>query len=306
MSTPEELHASIEKLSQERDKLWEEEDELFSTMNAFTPLSDEYDVAFNRWKESSHLSIAASQKLAEFREEGRRLDAKRREEEKRFRRPSGRLGSLFSIGLGPLPSGAQRIDPTPEALAKVPRVRLFAAGLALAAIAALLTLVFFIPWMRLSPASLIFFLAETAVGAKWGMVVGILGIIVLGLLAGSHIGSKNRYTGKFIDQLAMLEEQWYRMGAENWTTRQRIHSCLLFSLVHVTNIIYPIASLLVVGLVGVVFMATYLHIYKKTGNTEYATLASAKLHATYNRFAIGYLLIALGISLATQAHALFT
>ena len=69
---------------------------------------------------------------------------------------------------------------------------------------------------------------------------------------------------------------------------------------HVANIIYPIGSLIVVTLVGGVFMACYLRVYRRTGDTQAATLSSAKLHATYNRFAIVYMAVALLIVAVTS------
>lgn len=84
---------------------------------------------------------------------------------------------------------------------------------------------------------------------------------------------------------AVREEQWFREGAENWNKRQRLVSCAGFALVHMGNIIYPIATLLPLGIMGYVFMRAYLGEYKVTGDRTKAVLRSSKLHRMYNRVA---------------------
>ena len=213
------------------------------------------------------------------------------EERNLFRRPENRIVRFFNRRLGPLPAGTKLIHPTKENLKKVRSYRLLAFGLVMAAITALILLSTFVPWMRISPASIITSLFTSWIGG-WAIFPSTVLILLL-ILFVTRVRSSNLYQGKFWDTAAMMEEQWFRTGAENWTAKQRIYSCVMFGAVHVINFIYPIASLLVVGLVGVVFMAVYLRVYKQTGDTELATLASAKLHATYNRFAILYALVAI-------------
>jgi len=48
-------------------------------------------------------------------------------------------------------------------------------------------------------------------------------------------------------------------------------------------------------LVGGVYMAAYLREYRRTGSYERATIAAAKLHAAYNRFALVYMVVAVSL-----------
>ena len=252
---------------------------------------------------------ANRKRIAEIDEELETLKAVRDYEREfalnRFRRPTGWMGSLVSRWLGPLPKDSRLIHPDAEQLAKVGSYRLFAGVLVVLAIGSLLLIAHFIPWMLVSPATLIMMGTEHLFGEAWGNVPGVIVIVVLLFFAGG-IKHQNRYKAKFWDGAAMLEEQWFRMGAESWTAKQRFISTFWFGMVHVVNIIYPISSLLVVGVVGGVFMAAYLRAYKKTGSTQLATLASAKLHATYNRYAIVYMIFAVGLSMAYSTFKIFT
>lgn len=238
---------------------------------------------------------------AEMGEKLVRYDAEKLNAQKRFRRPNGWFASAISRWLGPVPSPSVVVQPTADNLAKVKSYRLAALALVAVAITALLTLVMTMPWMGLSPARLIMMGANSLLGG-WGIVVSYAIITVLFMAFARGTRYQHRYVGKFWDRAAMLEEQWFRMGAENWTTRQRLYSSVAFGFVHVGNIIYPLASLIVVGAVGAVFMAVYLRVFRQTHSTELATLASAKLHATYNRFAVVYILVAIGITIGYSMY----
>lgn len=217
-----------------------------------------------------------------------------------FRRPDKGFAGLLSRALPPLPTPTKApFHPTKGTLALIPSFRLKAFGLIALAISALLALMHFVPWMRTSPTTIIVNQCNSWFGERWGGLLSMAVIVALLMLVGKTGGTViSDYSGKFWDKAAMLEEQWFRMGAENWTTGQRAYSVVAFGLVHVMNIIYPIGSLIVVTLVGWVFLAVYLRAYKKTGSTELATVTSAKLHATYNRFSILYIVVAVGAMIA--------
>ena len=221
-----------------------------------------------------------------------------------FERPNKGFAGLISRPLPPLPAFTPVWHPTAGALRRLPSYRLAAFGLVVVAIGVLITLVLTVPWMRISPATLIFDFFRTLLGKPWGTMAGAVTIVVLiatlGRASGTSIALYKAGGSKFWDVAAMYEEQWFRTGAENWSPGQRIYATVAFGAVHAMNIIYPIASLIVVTLVGAVFMACYLHVYRRTGDRQVATLASAKLHATYNRFAVVYMVIALAIVLATS------
>lgn len=105
------------------------------------------------------------------------------------------------------------------------------------------------------------------------------------------------YTDSFLNDMAVIEEQWFREGSENWSWWQRLRSCFGFGAVHLRNLFYPVAAVLSLSVCGALFMYTYLHVYKRTNDRQEAVLAAALVHRVYNRIALtamfsvwGYLL----------------
>jgi hypothetical protein len=243
------------------------------------------------------LAAAATQAHAEreklrIEEEEAELQASRN----KYSRPSNWSGRLFSHFLGALPKKAQIIQPTNENLSKVGDYYFVAALTMVGAVGSLITLSATFPLLSLSPHQLVFNYLRDAVGDIAGNILStVVMFVALMLLAPRYAFS---YTGKFWDRSAMAEEQWFRMGAENWSASQRITSCISFGFFHIVNWFYPVSSLIVLCLVGVVFMIVYLQEYKRSNNTTLATLASTKMHSTFNRFAVVYFLAAIAISYA--------
>ncbi|MBC7564813.1 hypothetical protein H7100_01090 [Candidatus Saccharibacteria bacterium] len=287
-----EIDKQLKALNEEYDQLWMSEFEVWEKEFKL----DYDDPARADFVEQRRLKNV---RIEEIRRERSKLYDLRNEafkfELKRFTRPSQRFAGLMSRGLGPLPESAKLIHPTEKNLGKVRSFRWLAFGLMLIAISSLVTLTILVPWMRTSPATLLVALFSTWFGSTIGPFVGLAASIGLMFFFPSGITSKF-YKGKFLNKAAMFEEQWFRMGAENWTIRQRVYSCAAFGIVHIVNVFYPIASIFVVGMMGGVFMLVYLRFFKKTGSTKLATLASAKLHASYNRFAFLYIFAALGLT----------
>lgn len=211
-----------------------------------------------------------------------------------FQRPNSGLAGLVSRPLGALPHRARLIHPTAEKLATIRSYRWQGLTLLSLAIASIITLTLLVPALRTSPAILAIKAGHELFGPGWvGTAAGMAMIFILFKLLASGTSMATYRNAKFWDSAAMSEEQWFRMGSESWSPSQRIYSCTAFGFIHIGNIIYPISSLIVVGLVGGVFMWTYLREYKRSGSVERATLASAKLHATYNRFSIIYIIVAI-------------
>ena len=215
-----------------------------------------------------------------------------------FSRPTGWVMELLQRPMGQLPARALVIEPTKEAYKTVGSYWLQAALTVLLAIGSLITLVTFVPGMAVSPYSLTY--DATLWLTRSDMAAQIVPFLVFLLIINKvsiniHRSPKQ---GRFFAKAAMTEELWFRMGAESWTWRQRVYGCFAFGLVHVVNFIYPVASLLVVGFVsGGAMTIIYLREYKRSGNTERATLASAKFHTQYNYIAIAYMAVAMLIVL---------
>ncbi len=216
---------------------------------------------------------------------------------RQFQRPDKGVSGVLSRPLPPLPGFVPVWYPTSVTLRRLPSYRLAAFGLLVGALSLLIILVLTIPWMRTSPATLVFGATNHWFGGTWGTIAAVPVLVMLlallGKSSGTSVAHYMSHGVKFWDAAAMYEEQWFRTGAEKWSSGQRVYSTIAFGTVHVINIIYPIGSLIVVTLVGAVFMACYLRVYRRTGDTQAATLASAKLHATYNRFAMVYMAVAL-------------
>lgn len=211
-----------------------------------------------------------------------------------FFRPTGWFASALNRPLGVLPKRAMVIQPNKEALTEVKSYWPHAVATLTVAIVSLILLTSYVSWMRVSPYSLTYGAVYQLTGAPW--LADLLSFVAfIWLIKKVGFTIKNYPTeGKFFDKVSMVEEQWFRMGAESWTWQQRLYSCAAFGFVHVMNFIYPVASLLVVGFVlGGAAMVVYLREHARSGDARLATLASAKFHASYNRLAVIYMVVAI-------------
>lgn len=220
-----------------------------------------------------------------------------------FMRPEEGFSGMLSKPLGPLPCRAKKVDPTAESLATVGDYRIKGFLLLLLAVTCLISLVITVPWTGVSPGLFILGICKQLLPWWVGMPVALFLMYQLAKLLTRGM-VRPTYKGKALDQAAMFEEQWFRMGAESWSPWRRIYSCLSFGAVHLVNVIYSPASLIVVGCIGGVFMLVYLREYQRSGSRERAVLASTKLHAAYNRFAFLYMGVAVflmvGLTIAQQ------
>jgi hypothetical protein len=109
---------------------------------------------------------------------------------------------------------------------------------------------------------------------------------VLGRRRAATPSSTSRYTFGFFNRAAVVEEQIFREGAEGWSWPQRITSCLVFGAVHLTNLIYPLATVLPLAVGGGLFMWVYLKNYRVTRSRRKAVLEASVTHRVYNRIAL--------------------
>lgn len=225
----------------------------------------------------------------------------------RYKRPNGMISGVFTRVLAPLPKGMPDTDindDTDEIMKSLPSYWGIAWGLLATFIVSVSVLSVMTPQLFVSPLSLVVGFMSTGSVSNESIrttttndtVILIVAVIVavLGLYA---LRSRKSAT-RLIYGLAHQEEKWFRSGAESWTIRQRIVSCLSFGLCHVINIIYPVVTLLLLSAVGAVFMATYLREYRRSHDTYRATLAATKLHARYNTcvfWFIGGVLVLYGV-----------
>ncbi len=201
-----------------------------------------------------------------------------------FRRPAGRFTGWISGPLGSLPVGMARIVYSRAEFAEARSYWWAAAAAVLVVYGAIFTVVTSSPVLGTSPVTLV-------AGSDLGTYV-IMAVMTVLLLA---VGVVSRRTGGIrarVFQAATMEEQWFRSGAEGWTWRQRVYSCVSFGFVHLFNLIYTVAAAgLLIG-VGVMFMIIYLRELRVTGDVRKATIAAAKCHGTYNLITLGILAMA--------------
>lgn len=160
---------------------------------------------------------------------------------------------------------------------------------AVAAFIALMNLqTHFLPWTSYSVLSAYLDVAELV-----GISSGIATSIIIGLIIGRTIGRRKRnvvttswHTTGMLSKAATYEEQAFREGAENWSLRRRFMSCFIFGVIHLSNIIYPLASILPLALLGALFMWHYLRTYRKFKSRRAAVLAAAIEHRVYNKVAL--------------------
>jgi hypothetical protein len=94
---------------------------------------------------------------------------------------------------------------------------------------------------------------------------------------------------------ANAEERMFRMGAQLWSTRQRVMKVLQFGLIHAV-IGIPIGVALALSVGGAYFMAVYLRSYARTGSANEATLESTRAHTAYNALIITTVAVAVAVS----------
>lgn len=208
-----------------------------------------------------------------------------------YRRPSGKITGLFSRPLGPLPYKLKdtKIDTaTEEVMATLPSYRLAALSLLIGVVGSLVTLSLMLPWLMVSPLSLVMGATSGADSSTVSMVIIVIVAVLITALTVTVLYSRDT-ARRVIYGAAHDEEKWFRSGAENWTLWQRLVSCLLFGFCHVVNIIYPLLTLVILSLAGAAFMAVYLKEYRRSGDVNRATLAATKLHAQYNIYAVWFI-----------------
>lgn len=116
----------------------------------------------------------------------------------------------------------------------------------------------------------IFGSSSTTMGTVWEWLIPLI-FMALVLLA--------------LPLFANAEERMFRMGAQRWSTRQRVVKVLQFGLIHAA-IGIPIGVALALSVGGAYFMAVYLRSYALTGSTNEATLESTRAHTAYNALII--------------------
>jgi hypothetical protein len=126
----------------------------------------------------------------------------------------------------------------------------------------------------------IFGSSSTTVGTVWAWLIPLV-FMALVLLA--------------LPLFANAEERMFRMGAQRWSTRQRVVKVLQFGLIHAI-IGIPIGVALALSVGGAYFMAVYLRSYALTGSVTEATLESTRAHTAYNALIIVTVATAVAIS----------
>lgn len=155
-----------------------------------------------------------------------------------------------------------------------------------------------LPWTRHTVISIFSMMID-----EWGFFIAIgiyVAVSILGAMYVKRYGQKkngrtslSKHTIGFFNKAAVYEEQAFREGAENWTFWQRVRSCLIFGAAHLSNLFYPLATILPLALGGAMFMGVYLRTYKKTRFRRTAVLEASLIHRVYNKIALTAVLIAL-------------
>ena len=122
--------------------------------------------------------------------------------------------------------------------------------------------------------------SNTTTGTVWAWLIPLI-FIVLVLLA--------------LPLFANAEERMFRMGAQRWSTGQRVMKVLQFGLIHAV-IGIPIGVALALSVGGAYFMAVYLRSYARTGSANEATLESTRAHTAYNAVIITTVALAVAVS----------
>ena len=122
--------------------------------------------------------------------------------------------------------------------------------------------------------------SNTTMGTVWAWLIPLI-FIALVLLA--------------LPLFANAEERMFRMGAQLWSTRQRVIKVLQFGLIHAV-IGIPIGVVLALSVGGAYFMAVYLRSYALIGSVNEATLESTRAHTAYNALIITTVAVVVAVS----------
>jgi hypothetical protein len=122
--------------------------------------------------------------------------------------------------------------------------------------------------------------SNTTMGTVWAWLIPLI-FIALVLLA--------------LPLFANAEERMFRMGAQLWSTRQRVIKVLQFGLIHAV-IGIPIGVALALSVGGAYFMAVYLRSYALIGSVNEATLESTRAHTAYNALIITTVAVVVAVS----------
>lgn len=133
--------------------------------------------------------------------------------------------------------------------------------------------------------NVVFGTTEQTRGTAWEVVIPLVFIVLL-LPA--------------LPLLVEAEERRFRLGAEGWTTGQRIVRSLHFGLIHLVVGI-PIAAALALSVGGGWFTWVYLRAYRRTASRVEALAESTRAHLGYNLVVIG--LVAMSFALTACGGA---
>ena len=122
--------------------------------------------------------------------------------------------------------------------------------------------------------------SNTTMGTVWAWLIPLI-FMALVLLA--------------LPLFANAEERMFRMGAQLWSTRQRVIKVLQFGLIHAV-IGIPIGVALALSVGGAYFMAVYLRSYARTASANEATLESTRAHTAYNALIITTVAVVVAVS----------
>lgn len=208
-----------------------------------------------------------------------------------YSRPSGRFLALLNRPLG-RPAEIEVIRYSREEFRKAPAHPVLVVLAVTAMIGLVVTIVSALPAAATSPTSL-------ALGSELNAMVifGLMTVLVIFVFVQISRFGLRTVTDWFF-RAALLEEQWFRSGAETWSWPQRLYSCVAFGAIHLLNLIYAIANLVGVTMVGAILLAVYLRRIRAGGDQRAATIEAAKVHAHYNMVIMAVLTLMLGLGWA--------
>ena len=204
----------------------------------------------------------------------------------RFVRPQGTLSWRICAHIAPKPPKDQVLNSFNRLNSRF-GFRHYAAAIPMMAIVfGLIALQgYFLKWTLLSPITLTDKLSDRIGWSAWA-------VLALLFIMDNRLGRKvqgvsfSPYMSGFFNRAATSEEQAFREGAENWSTWERLRSCVAFALIHQPSLIYILGMIVPHALMGGAFMAVYLNNFRKHGVRRNAVLAASIFHRLYNRIAL--------------------
>ena len=128
-----------------------------------------------------------------------------------------------------------------------------------------------------------------AIKTGWAMAhSGVLQVFTRAKGDGADVSPSERPVKKqrFLTRFVVIREQWFRQGAETWSTSERARNCLGYGLAHRSLYMLTFGGTVLRAAFGYAYMVVYLREFRRTNDQTMAVRATAIVHRSADQAAI--------------------